>query len=117
MRKEGDTMFDIMQYETKNDNALYKGIPAVYRYHPAVRDLMKTRLFSVKYRGRSKEGYKRPQNYCHKDYAETFAIYPYSSYSEYSDLKKQYLGHWGYNLAWGKLRNYLKDLSTFVGAK
>ena len=50
-------MLDLSKYETKGESSLYKGIPIVYRYHPLVRELMKTRLFSVKYRGCSKKGY------------------------------------------------------------
>jgi hypothetical protein len=38
----------------------------------------------VKYRGTSKhcgkDTYIRPQAYCHKSGADTFAIYPYSNY-------------------------------------
>ena len=44
-------MLDLSKYETKGESSLYKGIPIVYRYDPLVRELMKTRLFSVKYRG------------------------------------------------------------------
>tara|TARA_B100000676_G_C17502954_1_gene544093 strand:- start:123 stop:458 length:336 start_codon:yes stop_codon:yes gene_type:complete len=85
-------MLDLSKYETtvKGESSLYKGIPIVYRYHPLVRELMKTRLFSVKYRGCSKEGYSRPQNGCHKEYADTFAIYPYSNYPEYEEIRKGY---------------------------
>ena len=48
-------MLDLSKYETNGEQSLYKGIPIVYRYHPLVRELMKTRLFSVKYRGCSKK--------------------------------------------------------------
>ena len=51
-------MLDLSKYETKGESSLYKGIPIVYRYDPLVRELMKTRLFSVKYRGCSKKGYR-----------------------------------------------------------
>ena len=87
-------MLVLSKYETtvEGEQSLYKGIPIVYRYHPLVRKLMKTRLFSVKYRGRSKEGYSRPQNYCHKEGADTFAIYPYSTYNEYWELRKYVCG-------------------------
>ena len=33
---------------------------------------IKTRL---KYRGSSRDGYRRPSSFCHKDYAERFAVY------------------------------------------
>ena len=86
-------MLDLSKYETKGESSLYKGIPIVYRYHPLVRKLMKTRLFSVKYRGCSKKGYSRPQNGCHKEYADTFAIYPYSNYPEYEKVRKRVCAH------------------------
>ena len=70
------------------ESSCFKGIPIIYRYHPKIRKIMKSRLFSVKYRGKSKVGYVRPQNHCHKEGADTFAIYPYSSYPEYSELRK-----------------------------
>ena len=52
-------MLDLSKYETtvKGESSLYKGIPIVYRHDPIVRELMKTRLFSVRYRGCSKKGY------------------------------------------------------------
>ena len=31
--------------------------------------------YLIKYRGKSKGEYVRPQAYCHKDYADTFAVY------------------------------------------
>ena len=90
-------MLDLSKYETKGESSLYKGIPIVYRYDPLVRELMKTRLFSVKYRGCSKKGYSRPQNGCHKEYADTFAIYPYSNYPEYKEIRKEYAPIEGYS--------------------
>ena len=76
-------MFNLKIYKSpKNESSSFKGIPMSERQNPAVRELMKTRLFSVKYRGKSKEGYSRPQAYCHKEGADTFAIYPYSNYPE-----------------------------------
>ncbi len=70
----------------KTDYSVFKGIPIALRHSDEVRNIMMTRKFSVKYRGTSKVGawgteiYKRPQSYCHKEYADTFAIYPYSNY-------------------------------------
>ena len=60
------------------EQALYKGIPMKYRWNPTIRSMMKTGNFRIKYRGVSKAayGYKRPQNYIHAEYADTFAIYP-----------------------------------------
>ena len=87
-------MLDLSKYETtvEGEKSLYKGIPIVYRYHPLVRKLMKSRLFSVKYRGCSKKGYSRPQDGCHKEYADYFSIYPYSTYNEYWELRKYVCG-------------------------
>ena len=39
------------------ESSCFKGIPIIYRYHPKIRKIMKSRLFSVKYRGKSKSGY------------------------------------------------------------
>ena len=71
----------------ENESSVFKGIPIDLRNSDEVRNLMMTRKFSVTYRGKSKfltPGkpflYRRPQSYCHKEYADTFAIYPYSNY-------------------------------------
>ncbi len=67
----------------ENESSVFKGIPIALRHSDEVRNLMMTRKFSVKYRGTSKYGtekYIRPQSHCHKEYADTFAIYPYSNY-------------------------------------
>ena len=60
------------------EQALYKGIPMRYRYNPTIRNMMMTRKFRIRYRGVSKAayGYKRPQDYMHAEYADTFSIYP-----------------------------------------
>lgn len=54
------------------ESGLYKGIPMEYRNHPKVQELMRTRLFTVRYRGNSKVGYDRPKDFVHKDKADTF---------------------------------------------
>jgi hypothetical protein len=64
----------------ENESSTFKGIPISLRYSDEVRNLMMTRQFSVKYRGKSTLNYVRNQSYCLKDHAETFAIYPYSNY-------------------------------------
>ena len=68
----------------ENETSVFKGIPISMRDSDEVRNLMMTRKFSVKYRGTSKhcgkDTYIRPQAYCHKSGADTFAIYPYSNY-------------------------------------
>ena len=77
-----------------NESSVFKGIPIALRHSDEVRNIMMTRDFTVKYRGKSRwvarfaslndipygDFYVRPQSYCHKDMAETFAIYPYSNY-------------------------------------
>ncbi len=84
-------MLDLNNYKSpKNESSLFKGIPIEERQNPKVRELMKTRFFSVKYRGKSKPNYQRDQSYIHKEFADTFAIYPYSGYPEYSDLVSQF---------------------------
>ena len=57
--------------------ALFKGIPMELRYNPVIREAMMTGKYRIKYRGTSKKtlGYKRMQNYCLAEYADTFAIY------------------------------------------
>ena len=67
------------QYEAGYfEQALYKGIPMMYRYNTTIRNMMKTGNFRIKYRGTSKPqyGYERAQGYCLAEYADTFAIYP-----------------------------------------
>ena len=67
------------QYEAPYfEQALYKGIPMMYRYNPTIRNMMKTGNFRIKYWGCSKPqyGYQRKQGYCLAEYADTFAIYP-----------------------------------------
>ena len=63
---------------TPGEVALYKGIPMMYRFNPTIRNMMMTGNFRIKYRGCSKTqyGYRRAQNYCLAEYADTFAIYP-----------------------------------------
>jgi hypothetical protein len=69
---------DLLRYLSPvTEVSVYKGIPRRLRFHPAVRVLMITGMFRIKYRGPSKlrVGYKRPQANCHSVYADTFAIY------------------------------------------
>ena len=76
---ELDTPVRLDEYEAPYfEQALYKGIPMRYRYNPTIRNMMMTRKFRIRYRGVSKAayGYKRPQDYIHAEYADTFAIYP-----------------------------------------
>ena len=59
------------------EQALYKGIPMMYRWNPTIRNLMRTGNYRIKYRGCSKPqyGYVRSQYGCLAEYADTFAIY------------------------------------------
>ena len=86
-------MLELNDYKCteKYESGIYKGIPMEYRNHPKVQELMKTRLFTVRYRGKSKPYYNRPVDFCHKDYADSFAIYPYSNYEEFR-TKDDYIG-------------------------
>ena len=71
--------FRLENYEAPYfEQALYKGIPMMYRFNPTIRNMMKTGNFRIKYRGTSKPqyGYRRAQGYCLAEYADTFAIYP-----------------------------------------
>ena len=60
------------------EQALYKGIPMMYRWNAVVRTMMMTGNYRIKYRGCSKThyGYRRAQGHCLAEYADTFAIYP-----------------------------------------
>jgi hypothetical protein len=64
----------------ENERSVFKNIPMSLRMCDEIQNLMMTREFSIKYRGRSTKDYKRNPSYCTKANAETFAIYPYSNY-------------------------------------
>ena len=67
------------QYEAGYfEQALYKGIPMMYRFNPVIRNMMMTGNYRIRYRGTSKPqyGYQRPQQHTLAEYADTFAIYP-----------------------------------------
>ena len=93
------------------ESSCFKGIPIEFRYHPTIRNIMKSRLFSVKYRGSSKLGYKRPQNYTVRDYADTFAIYPYSNYPEYTEMRQSLWnsGEYDYYSYWKKIKDTMSE--------
>jgi hypothetical protein len=71
----------------EKEASVFKGIPIALRHSDEVRNLMMTRKFTAKYRGKSKYWghltYIRPQSHCHKEFADTFAIYPKYFHSEY----------------------------------
>jgi len=69
---------NLQDYVVDNgEAALFKGIPMMYRWNAVIREAMMTGKYRIKYRGCSKDayGYRRPQNYIHAEYADTFAIY------------------------------------------
>ena len=51
----------------------FKGIPM--EHFRWVTRMLPVKNRRIKYRGTSKPGYRRPQSYCHKFAADTFAIY------------------------------------------
>jgi hypothetical protein len=58
-----------------SENAIMKDIPNSWYNHEMAKWLSKIIKIRKKYRGRSKYGYTRPKAYCHKEFADTFAIY------------------------------------------
>ena len=58
-----------------HEYSLFKGIPISERYSDEVKSLMQSGRYRIKYRGKSKLGWRRPRNYTTKQYADTFAIY------------------------------------------
>jgi len=75
---ELDKRLLLQKYEAPSfEAAKWKGIPMRYRWNAVIRELMMTGRYRIKYRGTSKKavGYKRKQNYCLAEYADTFAIY------------------------------------------
>ncbi|MDC3384699.1 hypothetical protein OAW24_00795 [bacterium] len=109
--KKGDNM-NILNYKSpSNEHSVYKGIPMEYRNHPLIQKIMMSRLFSIKYRGKSKVGYIRPQNGCHKHGADTFAIYPYSNYSEYKKIRMEFFDSYGYGDCWKRLHSYFTGVA------
>ena len=92
-----------------HEKSVFKGIPISERQNPIVRELMQSRLFSVRYRGTSKDNYDRPQSHCHKEGADTFAIYPYSNYDEYNEIRHYYTSNYDYDTCWDKLEAFVKE--------
>ena len=75
---ELDKRLLLQPYESPSQEASkWKNIPMRYRWNAVIRELMMTGRYRIKYRGTSKRavGYKRKQNYCLAEYADTFAIY------------------------------------------
>mgnify|MGYP003318024253 FL=1 len=101
----------------KNESSLFKGIPISERQNPIVRELMKTRLFSVRYRVVSKPNYNRSQWNCIKEFADTFAIYPYSGYQEYYDLVQGLAESYTWPNYYDKEHDYCEELATIIIGK
>jgi hypothetical protein len=59
----------------QNEASIFKGIPIECRNDEAIRNLMMTKCFTIKYRGPSNENYKRSPYNCIKEHAKTFSIY------------------------------------------
>jgi hypothetical protein len=63
------------RYLTTNEYecSSFKGIPiALYK---RITKLLPNKKRRIRFRGKSRNGYNRPRDYVHKDFAETFAIY------------------------------------------
>lgn len=67
---------DLSQWLSPDDErSIFKGIPIGLRNSIEIRNLMMTGLYTVRYRGKSKPGYRRKPNHCLRQYADTFSIY------------------------------------------
>jgi len=57
-----------------NESGIAKGIPM--KYLPLFKEVSKkVKPLRIRYRGNSKPGYRRPRDYVHMAYADSFAIY------------------------------------------
>ena len=68
----------LLKYLTSNpaDVCIAANIPIKYLpYFKEVSASRRAKKIRYRYRGTSKPGYKRPQSFCHMNYADTFAIY------------------------------------------
>ena len=73
-----------------SEASVLKGIPIALRDHPLITNLMRSGLYSIKYRGGSKSNYRRPQSHTVRRHSDTFAVYPYSTHDAYKTLKSEY---------------------------
>ena len=64
--------FKVKYRSPYSESSLWKGIPI--EFLPTFKQLFGTG-YLIKYRGTSKDYYSRPQAHCHKQYADTFAVY------------------------------------------
>ena len=58
-----------------HETAFAKDIPNSLENHQMASRLAKVVKIRKKYRGRSRYGYTRPSAFCHKEWADRFAIY------------------------------------------
>ena len=58
-----------------HESAFAKDIPNSLENHQMAKRLAKVVKIRKKYRGRSWGGYRRPSAYCHRKFADRFAIY------------------------------------------
>ena len=58
-----------------NESAFAKDIPNNWENHQMAKRLAKVVKIRKKYRGASSYGYTRPSAFCHKKFADRFAIY------------------------------------------
>tara|TARA_R100001460_G_C3504276_1_gene170739 strand:+ start:122 stop:394 length:273 start_codon:yes stop_codon:yes gene_type:complete len=59
---------------THYEQSIAKGIPM--KYLPLFKEFsLKVKGLRIRYRGKSKPGYRRVSSFCHMAYADTFAIY------------------------------------------
>ena len=69
------------QYKSpESECSIAKGIPNTEYNNQLIDRLSKIIKLRRKYRGSSKPGYNRPGAFCHKNYADTIALYPRTEY-------------------------------------
>ena len=66
----------LKQYKAPlHESAFAKDIPNSWFNHQMAKRLAKVVKIRKKYRGRSWGGYRRPSAFCHRQFADRFAIY------------------------------------------
>jgi len=66
----------LKQYKAPTyESAFAKDIPNSWYNHEMAKRLAKVVKIRKKYRGKSRYGYTRPSAFCHKEWADRFAIY------------------------------------------
>ncbi len=66
----------LKQYKApENEMAFAKDIPNCGYHHDMAKKLAKVIRIRKKYRGASRYGYTRPSAFCHRKFADRFAIY------------------------------------------